>query len=475
MRIRTIVGIIAFFLVAHGLYAQVKVYRKLPVFEESSTYRVEIAQGKKPFQEIYVYQMDTEVGKKAATRTENWGSFAFEPASGAVQIRISMKDGSALSADNAQLVNKTYTDVSTSFSGNSLIINVGSAKKHLLVKVAGQTGNPLMVFADPLQESAIPKEANVFRFKAQPTPYIMEAEYDRYTIPNDVDVVYIEDGAVIQGTIHVDKTRTKPVKVMGRGVVLGKGPIINGKGGIPYNAVVLRQNPGNIAEGITVIKSRHFGVDMGDHSLVDNVKMFGYNYNNDGIVAGIHSKVLHTFFKVNDDHMKLYNDDIFVQYCTFYAQTNGAIFQFSWGGSGPAHNCTIQDCEVIAVEFTQCGDPALGQGGIARAFINLHDHNDANSNFSGHTFRNIRIQGQLIRFISINGKYVGSKSLSFSNTLLDNITIDHTPTLPNLLYTGDNESLNFTMRNVTADGKCFTLSDFKTEGEAKVDIQCQTK
>lgn len=450
-------------LISTHLSAQVMKYRQLPELSLSSRYKVEIKQGENNFQDIFVYQIPVNESK-IITKTDHLGMVAFEPSSGDLIVRISLKDGTVLTQNNFELVNKTHSDITTSYTNGACILSIGSAKKQLLLRVKDQKAYPLQLFIDPIKERIIPTEANVVRFVANSTPYTQTAQFDRYTVPNDVDVVYIEDGALIKGTIHTDIGRSKPLILMGRGVIIGNGELVSGTAGIPYNTLEINNGSNHIIEGITVLKSRHFGLRASDNAFIDNVKMIGYKANNDGIVAGDYSKIYNCFFKVDDDNIKLYNDHMHIKNCTFYAQANGAIFQFAWNSIKPGSYCIAEDCEVIEVEFGGCGDPAEGTGGTARTFINLRE-TDAGTTSTDNVFRNILIQGNLIRFIGINGKYGSSNSLSIKNTLLENIEILNKPKNTSWIYTGSAPwEVSFNLKNVTIAGECIQLKEFKTEG-----------
>jgi hypothetical protein len=196
--------------------------------------------------------------------------------------------------------------------------------------------------------------------------------------------------------------------------------------------------------------------------------MYGYDANIDGIVAGDESLIKNSFFKVNDDFIKFYNDDMVVRNCNFHVQKNGAVFQFAWNSIKPGSNCLTENCEVLAVEYTGCGDPKQGTGGIAHCFISLRE-SDSNPVSGNNVFRNIHVQGQLIRFIGINGKYGQSKPLSLKNITLENITVEKKPTNYSWIYTGNApHEVSFRFKNVTLGGSPIAKNEFHTEGNVKL-------
>ena len=472
MRLTFLITVLIF--LSYLAEAQTMIYRQLPEFALSEKFSVEIKQGTQDYREVFTYQYGVNEDK-IVTKTEHLSMFAFEPESGIVEIKIASRNGIQFSATNFELVNKTIPGILVRYENGNCLITLGSAKRQLLLRLKNDKSNPLQIFIDPYKQRELPANANVVTFEANQNPYVQTAQYDRYTVPNDVDAVYIEDGAMIKGTIHTASGRTKPLIVFGRGVLLGNGNVVSGTAGIPYNTLEINNGNNHIVEGITVIKSRHFGMRISDGARVDNVKMLGYNANNDGIVAGDNSEILNCFLKVDDDNIKLYNDNIHVKNCTFYTQNNGAVFQFAWNSIVPGSNCIVEDCEVVEVEYTGSGDPAEGTGGIAHTFISLRE-TDARSTSEGNVFRNILIQGQLIRFIGINGKYGSSRSVSLKNTILENIEIVNPTKKQSWIYTGDSPyEVSFNFDNVKIDGKCIEAKEFKTEGNVKVNFtNCQT-
>lgn len=450
------------------LQAQIRYYRQLPELDLSPQYKVEVKQGGTAYKEIFTYQIEPN-GIGNPTKNDQFANFGFNPLGGAVQIKVTRKDGVALTASNSKLVNKMYDDVSTNFASGALIINCPSVKKHLYVSVNGKTEYPLLIFVDPFADTPITAGAKVVTFAARNQAYVQTAQYDRYTIPNDVDAVVIEDGAMVKGTIHTASGRTKPLILTGRGVLMGNGEVLHGSANIPYNALVITNGKNHLVENIMVINSRHFTIDIGDNCTVDNAKMFGYDSNNDGVVGGNYSIIKNVFSKVNDDHIKLYNDHMKVQNCTFWSQTNGGLLQLAWNSIVPGANCVVENCEVV--EWTaNCGDPKLGQGGVARTFLSLRS-TDAQPKLSNLTMRNIHIQGQLDRFIGINAKYDGSKSVGFENIVFENVSLDNAPDKYSWIYTGDSPfKIGITFKNVTIAGNCMTASNHPINKEGNVEL-----
>lgn len=457
-------------------HAQLKKYRKFPVLNLSPHYVVEIKQGTGNFEAIFTYQIPQNANGHV-TKNDQFSSFGFNPANGSVQIRVTRKDGQPLNSLNSRLGNKTLQDVSYTHNNGGIIVTCEATKRHLYIQVDGKMEFPLMIFVDPFADKSYPSNAKIKVFEAKNSAHVINTQYDRYTVPNDIDVVVIEDGAIVKGTIHTKDGRNKPLLITGRGILMGNGEVLHGAVNIPYNALVTKKGSGHTIENITIINSRHFTLDAGQNSIVDNVKMYGYDTNNDGIVAFDNCVIQNVFSKVNDDHLKIYHENVIVRNCTYWEQQNGAIWQLAWNKIVPGSNCVIENCEILAWE-AGCGDPKLGQGGIARSLINLREYENTNTPTSrDNIFQNIYVQGKMDRFICVNAKYGGSKPINLLNYQLINVTIEETPKKYSWLYTGGSGKLEFSFKNVKIAGQCITKDNyqFNTEGNVELNyLDCNT-
>lgn len=474
MNVYYVLRIIIYSLILTGLgqysYGQTKIYRQLPGdntigFGLSTKFKVEVKTCSELYKEVYTYGItpnDNQVTKK-----EHLAMFGFNPADGPVTIKVSLRNGSALTSSNISLVNKTYKGVTTSYADDCIFIRVCDPMKQLMVRMPGDKANPLMIHVDPYDDPEIPAGTSVITFDGGTNGKIHEqtAQYDRYTVPNDVDIIVIEDGALFKGTIHTADGRSKPLTVQGKGMIICRSTSKPSNAvKMQYNAMELNDGAGHKIYGITFVNGRHFAVRMADNGHVQNVKFYGYRVNNDGIVAGDNSIIENCFFKCNDDHIKLYNPKMIVRNCTFYEQTNGALFQFAWNKLDPGDNCLIENIEVLEWE-ANCGDPDLGQGGIARSFINHRESEEFGKICANTTFRNVYIQPQIARFVCLNGL---DHPITYNNLTLENFTLEQAPKDYNWIYANkadDNStSIEINFKNVRFGNRFVQQSDFKTKG-----------
>ena len=68
----------------------------------------------------------------------------------------------------------------------------------------------------------------------------------------------------------------------------------------------------------------------GRGATVSNVKAMSWYYTTDGIMAGRDALIEDSFFKVNDDALKIFQSNTLVQRCTIWQLDNGMPFMISW-------------------------------------------------------------------------------------------------------------------------------------------------
>lgn len=462
--------------------AQTRIFRQLPSDESigfglSSKFNVAVKTDKEEFKSVYTYGIipnDDQV-----TKMEHLAMFGFNSAEGPVTIKVTLKNGNMLTNDNIEVVNKTYKGLKSACSDGALYIQCCESMKQIMVRMPSDKANPLMIHVDPFDNPAIPSGAKVVTFDGGENGKIHEqtALYDRYSVPNDVDVILIEDGALFKGTIHTRSGRSKPLTIQGNGMIICRETSKPSNAvKMQYNALELGDGNGHSLYGITLVNPRHFAVRIGEDAHVQNVKFYGYRANNDGIVAKKNSIIEKCFFKCNDDHIKLYyNAKIIVRNCVFYEQANGAIFQFAWNDIDPADNCLIENIEVLEWEAT-CGDPDIALGGVARSFINHRESEKNGIVCANATFRNIYIQPQIARFICLNGLDHG---ITYTNLTIENVTLEQAPKDYNWIYANkadDNStSIEIKFNNVRFGSRFIQQSDFKTKGTVNLSFNNEGK
>ncbi|MEM9158032.1 MAG: hypothetical protein AAGB46_03205 [Verrucomicrobiota bacterium] len=469
---------------AFGVLAigQTRVYRDFPLDPEigfglSEKFKVEVKTCSEAFKEIRTYAI-TPNEERVVTEKEHLTMFGFSPADGPVTIRVSLANGGRLDPGAIELVNKTYQGVEASHEGDSLVIEACQPLKQLMVRMPEDKENPLMIHVDPYAPPVLPKDLNVVTFDGGRNGRVhkQRAEWDRYTVPDDVDAVVIEDGALFKGTIHTTGERKTPLIVQGNGIIICREvskPTDDVK--MKYNALELTHGRGHKVDGITFVNGRHFAIRMNQEAHARNVKIYGYRANNDGIVVGADSLIENSFFKCNDDHIKIYYPRVQVRNCVFYEQFNGAIFQLCWNRLDPGDQSLIENVEVLEWE-ANCGDPDLGEGGIARSLINHRESEAFGRDLVDTVFRNIYVQPQIARFFCVNGL---DHPVTYENVRIENVTLEKEPKTYSWVYAGkegdSSTSIDVTFSNVRFGDRFIGADDFKTKGDVRFSFENEGK
>ena len=84
----------------------------------------------------------------------------------------------------------------------------------------------------------------------------------------------------------------------------------------------------------------------GRGATVSNVKAMSWYYTTDGIMAGRDALIEDSFFKVNDDALKIFQSNTLVQRCTIWQLDNGMPFMISWITPTDESNIAVSDIHV---------------------------------------------------------------------------------------------------------------------------------
>ncbi len=319
--------------------ANVWVYPGASATLKSPVYKVTVGQGTKRHESfVYADENKFEENRKHMTDWNHWTCFSFEDS---VTVRVEVLNGPM----GACTVYPLERGVEPVVQGRTLTFRLDRPAK-LHVALAGQEEHPLFIFADP-PETNVPDRADpeVVWFG----PGIHEIG-ERYKMEPG-KTYYLEGGAYVRGSFH--GMQLSDTEVRGRGILSGENiPHM------PYHShefqgvgIHFDGNGSNqLVEGITIINSSMYCIQSYCGRLATrNVKCFGWWYETDGWIGGDGSVLEDSFFKVNDDVVKLYNKNMTVRDLVIYHQFNGAPFQLGWS-SESARDCTVENIDVINCE-----------------------------------------------------------------------------------------------------------------------------
>ncbi len=321
--------------------------------------------------------------------------------------------------------------------------------------------HPLFVFADPLEVNVPAKNSNNVHYYG---PGIHNVGED-FALKNG-DHVYIAGGGFVKGTFK--GARGAQIKFSGRGIISG---VALGKD-FSYSNHLLHVPGGNGAslsvEGLTFTDSPRAGIETNASAQINGVKMFSWYTGSDGVRTGKNSTIENSFFKVNDDSIKLYNSNITVRNSVIWQLTTGAAFQFGWQTPGDVSNVRVNNIDVIHSDaFTDY------EGQEKKDNEPLHRSSKAifscmglnNSVVSDVVFSNVRVEDKgLLRFMGMRLASHGPQNKWWGNTsptakkgingmTFKNISLASAPYKESFLFGNKGGSIkNISFENLVVDG-----------------------
>ncbi len=407
----------------------------------SPHYRVEASQGGRA-QNIHVYITEAQVPQFNRSRDTSWAQFSF---SESVTLRItkltpgSFKDIRVLPTSAG--IKATRTD-----QPNTITLTLDRPRQ-LSIEFDGDITHPLLVFAQPLEENVPARDASGVVYFG---PGLHDLGPDGLELKSN-QTIYLADGAFVNGRIHGHNVTHASIR--GRGILCGRR---HGKG--PHHLHFTGENSSDITiEGITLVDApAYFIVSRAARTRVDRINTIGWWFNTDGVAAGPDSVVENCFFKVNDDAIKLYSQNLRVSGCTIWQMENGSPFQISWNSRDDVSGVRVSDCDVIRCDHNWDNPNEA-------IFASIHG---GAGHLTDYVLENIRIENASWRLFNLEirrNQFAKSPTLgSIRNLTFKNISwtsSDGQPPRRLALFQGDSaESAisDITIENLSLDGETIT-------------------
>ena len=355
----------------------------------------------------HVYYLESRAPNGAERMSHShWTTFSFGPADSSRLAEVELE----LLQGQLQRFEFRPNHVSNIRSeGNRLYFNIASGQYTSII-VNGDIRNPVFIFCDP-PEIHVPdtSSTDVFVVRQGSTSlekpltirdigdhkiicfetgehFINETDTHGYTPQpenqaffvcrndgsrvenNRIEQIYIPGGAIVHGNIRA--TRATDLMVNGRGIIEGEdtygyssgdyfsGQILSSA----VNMAAYRDRSGStrpetmnqVVEGITSILPRKYNFQLGIGAVIKNTKCFAYHQTTDGIGVEENSLVRNNFIKVNDDALKLYQDDCLFENTYIWHQMNGAAMQLGWDKE-EGDNITVRNTYLLHDDMYQAG------------------------------------------------------------------------------------------------------------------------
>jgi hypothetical protein len=413
----------------------------------SKIYEVEVA-GTGNSNASYVYQSENNAdfdmfpsGTFMAT-ANHWTSFCFD---GSATVRIRKLDGST---PRSVRIRPASAGVKAEIIGKQVVFKLARPCQ-LSIEIDAPDElipQPLLIFANPPEKDSSSSEKTWnYAEKGLPpsdrkSPLVLHFPRGIHNLVRkdgvplnpgfrlrSGDTVHLAHGAYVIGAFR-SASDSRKITIGGRGTLSALGePFVKTKyrplkpnADIEFSYsrcgehLVQLQGRDHFVEGIVFTDPAHFCINIGDVSRVENIKCFGWHYSTDGIGIGSDTVLRDSFFKCNDDSIKLYNDGIDVANCVIWQQFNGAAFQFSWGHGGVKKGFVVRDVDIIHDEHRR---DANNRG--------LFSCVKLEKPMRGMLFENIRVEGDSFRLIDLRVHQGGSisdltlRNLSVQGRILD--------------------------------------------------------
>lgn len=184
--------------------------------------------------------------------------------------------------------------------------------------------------------------------------YYSVAQYDgaklyhgKLNLAKDGQKVYLAPGAYVRGAFHSDGHKNN--WLYGRGVVSGRNHLmheiirpVDGANGILYVQTTQSKEAfcafgdGAVFNGVVFAEPFHHTCPSGKNSRINNIKIIGWCYNNDGIRPSGGSIIDGIFIKSCDDY-DYARDPHTVSNSVFWPGVNGAVGQLGWSDLGSGY------------------------------------------------------------------------------------------------------------------------------------------
>ncbi len=352
--------------------------------------------------------------------------------------------------------------------------------------------NPLAIIAHPSELPAdvpnvnassvfVANAADYPSFRVPPSksvvyfpPGIHQIGY--WVVPTTVNQIYLADGAYVRGYFNADRTGAAPIKINGRGILTndiypfhqvdGSGKLIDFMLQISGTANGSSyETTGHTIEGITLTDSSNYVIELhASNSVIEDVMIHGWKFNNDAIhVGGSNDLLSNNFYHVNDDQVCAdgATANLTVQNSIFFPMSGGSVLQLGWWPHSIS-GVTFKNSDLIHHSW---GSALTARAGSVVNSVDLQPGQKNNPLVKNVTVSDIYIDVPIPRFLDLRMIRSGGPStpypLNFENFTFTNIHMDHQGDLSSPLILLDqvdstHTASGFTFTNFSINGATIT-------------------
>ncbi len=113
-----------------------------------------------------------------------------------------------------------------------------------------------------------------------------------------------------------------------------------------------------VVDGLIVADSNYYATDWFANSTLNNVKIIGWNGNNDGIQMGLSVSVSNVFVRTGDDSLKMWGSYITLTNATVWQGWNGGVINLGWSDNTPGDDSLIDGVYVVETDWSLSNTPS---------------------------------------------------------------------------------------------------------------------
>ena len=382
---------------------------------KSTRYQVSVKQADSAsaayvYNSINTYTETTGNNRPLMTDDNNYCTFSFD-SEVVVTVTLPLRTTAITSVE----VLPKIKGILATWSANTITIPISKTGNYY-VRINGEEKNPLFIFANPLEVNAPAASGDSAIEYLTPTTftpnftstksiwYFTPGLYDAGTsiatlqnIPSGT-TVYLAGGVFLKGRLTAAANSTN-LTVKGRGIISGENlPVVGGS----YGGAIIGGGTGNQTalnlEGVIVTDAPQILCSTYKAgSVADNIKLFSWKINSDGISFEPRSTVMNCFLKVNDDNLKPMKSDQIYKDNVLWVQIFGSALQFSWNIILPAKNILVDGLDIIG--FDRANLTGVANNASIVSFQNMNG-----ATFSGNTVQNVRSDVKVYKIFNMQLK-----------------------------------------------------------------------
>jgi uncharacterized protein (TIGR03437 family) len=199
-----------------------------------------------------------------------------------------------------------------------------------------------------------------------------------FAVPANINNIFLGPGGWLQGKLRFTQSGLGHTrKIYGPGVLdvsrfTYANRLCNAKSAHPddgYEAISWNSLPaitngvpsiadGFIVDGLIISDNNFYATAWFNNTIINNMKIIGWNGNNDGIQLGRTVRVSNVFIHTGDDSLKMWGSYDTVTNATVWQTWNGGVINLGWSDNSPGDDCLIDGVYVVKTDWSLSNKPS---------------------------------------------------------------------------------------------------------------------